>query len=461
MNGRRGIAWLTLATLLIAACESRSDDIIRFEEIATDDVKAEWQPPGQDETAVRTRWVHYEPAVLDSLAAEGASLEFELFEGTVLPITVGSVGETDLGQTQIIAQVDDEEFSVFWLTSSDSGLSGRVQTLDRMYSIATVEQGVIRITEYDQGSFPPDIELDEESPLEFDRHEAFSDEPFIIGHTIAQSVVRQRRGPLIRVMVLLPAPVYRVLCNDEQRADVAAMISLGINQVWRTSAHAEVVAACIRYLPQGTDYVDFRAQDPNHDRDDYIALGEDPYADLTWLTSSTSAKNLREQFKADLVTLIVPVLAYCGVAKTNMPPILATEHAKAFSVVRADCVEGNYSIQHELGHLMGMRHDRHAYSSDVPGDCNYGYQCRRQAKYMGRTVMASKNACENLGYSPSQCKVRFPLHSTTRRAGDVPELSASWQCGNACSVNSTDDWVGAAHNYKQLQDAAPIIGGYR
>ena len=63
-------------------------------------------------------------------------------------------------------------------------------------------------------------------------------------------------------------------------------------------------------------------------------------------------QGLREQTGADIVALLIDNNEACGLAAD----ILANE-ATAFAVVNQSCAVDNVSFAHELGHLLGARHD--------------------------------------------------------------------------------------------------------
>ena len=72
---------------------------------------------------------------------------------------------------------------------------------------------------------------------------------------------------------------------------------------------------------------------------------------------------LRNAYGADLVSLVIEETSLCGLAW-----LMSTEsnsfQALAFSVVARICATGNFSFGHELGHNMGLQHDR----VDAPAD---------------------------------------------------------------------------------------------
>src|SRR5262245_21504966 len=122
----------------------------------------------------------------------------------------------------------------------------------------------------------------------------------------------------------------------------------------------------------------------------------------------STVKALRDQTEADLVHLLI------GYKETNpcgigwMPPLdqIGPETADwAFSVSERGCAVNNYSFVHELGHNLGLNHDRYV-AGDIPAtDYNLGYIDLNKRV---RTVMAYNDECVDKNID---CQ-RYPLFST-------------------------------------------------
>jgi peptidyl-Asp metalloendopeptidase len=100
---------------------------------------------------------------------------------------------------------------------------------------------------------------------------------------------------------------------------------------------------------------------------------------------------LRDRYGADLVALIINQADYCGLADA----ILAVE-STAFAAVYYNCATGYYSFAHELGHLMGARHDPANDPSTTPFAHGHGFQNGTS----WRTIMAYNcvTSCNRLQY---------------------------------------------------------------
>jgi len=86
-----------------------------------------------------------------------------------------------------------------------------------------------------------------------------------------------------------------------------------------------------------------------------------------WLVVNTPPEvtGLRSQFGADLVVLFVPgdETIYCGRAKLE-----DTEYP--FAAIEIDCHRSEYLVAHELGHVLGLRHEVQA---DADGTYGHGF----------------------------------------------------------------------------------------
>lgn len=114
---------------------------------------------------------------------------------------------------------------------------------------------------------------------------------------------------------------------------------------------------------------------------------------LADFVANTTVKQHRDQSGADLAAMIINQTDYCGLADDIM-----ANASTAFAVVHYDCATGYYSFAHELGHLMGARHNQQADSSTTPFPYGHGYQ--HLAAPLWRTVMAYACAspCTRLQY---------------------------------------------------------------
>jgi Metallo-peptidase family M12 len=81
----------------------------------------------------------------------------------------------------------------------------------------------------------------------------------------------------------------------------------------------------------------------------------------------------RESIGADIVVLVTKKIGPCGRAKT-MSTVSHDAAKEAFAVVSFHCLAGSFALAHELGHIMGARHDLHQDATrNAPFAFNHGH----------------------------------------------------------------------------------------
>ncbi len=109
------------------------------------------------------------------------------------------------------------------------------------------------------------------------------------------------------------------------------------------------------------------------------------------------ARDLRDAYAADLVTMIIETNTQnlCGEAYNVMGTVSTNFAPDAYDVVvRNLCAVANHSFAHELGHLMGARHDWYAdATNNSPYTYNHGYVVTPTLPNPWRTIMAYNDEC--------------------------------------------------------------------
>ncbi len=116
--------------------------------------------------------------------------------------------------------------------------------------------------------------------------------------------------------------------------------------------------------------------------------GGDANADLTWLTNDPAVAALRNQYGADVVSMIVNTSQYCGIGWL-MTQVEAGFGSYAFNVVLRDCAAGNLTLAHETGHNQGCNHD----PANSGGGTSYSYSYGHFVDGSYRTIMSYTTQC--------------------------------------------------------------------
>ncbi len=156
------------------------------------------------------------------------------------------------------------------------------------------------------------------------------------------------------------------------------------------------------------------------------------------------AAAVRNSSSADMVALIRKSGGGCGVAV--YAPYAGNPNS-VFSLTSRDCISG-HTFTHELGHNMGLNHDRYrAGDLGINQDLyNYGISAFDVATPI-RSVMAYENEC----WAAGKTCVRVPVFSNMRADSDW----GGTRLGRG--LHQTD----AAMSRKKLLDNWDIIAGYR
>jgi len=296
-----------------------------------------------------------------------------------------------------------------------SEVVGMVQVDDSIYSIRT-EGGELVVTEIDETLFP-----EEDEPVRGPLREAGMSRPVAGPRPTEESPVT------LRVLLVIPPPLAKY-CSPPSSRLIASMSKASLDGVWKRFTHGAVGSGVSVYCTP-------------HD-----SAGGNLLSDLEWVTNDPDVQEQRRVTNSNLVAFIVPEASSCGISNANYPVTDAGASARAFSVVRLDCAWENYSLAHELGHQLGMDHDRYTIKGGYYDRCNYGFSFRKDDKPVARDVMAYSGYCTSLGLT-------CPRIGTYSYADTIDGV----QLGVPCSVTGDlSPATGAANNVEELLKAAPV-----
>jgi len=173
----------------------------------------------------------------------------------------------------------------------------------------------------------------------------------------------------IDIMVLYTAKVISNYVDFEK--DLIALTIEEANESFRNSGLANIKLRLVH-----SQLIDYDETDGEHFDHLYRMVdGVGPFK---------AVRKLRDEKRADIVALIIDDASGCGLSTR-----VAAEADEAFVVAHHSCAAVSHSLTHEIGHIIGARHDRNLDKSMVPFPYGHGYV--NGTKW--RDIMSYKDSC--------------------------------------------------------------------
>jgi len=310
-------------------------------------------------------------------------------------------------------------------------MAGTILSGQRLYKIEPTEDNRHRLVEIDDDAMRPDhhplIVPDDGTPAEPPAPEPEIQQPSTTaaapGNVTTAAAAAATTNTTVDLLV-----VYTSTARTKQGGKDAmnALIALGVdlaNQAYTNSRIAMQLrlahTAEVAYTETGNINTDLSR----------LQKTSDGFMD--------SVHQLRDQYKADLVALIVDNGgAYCGIAYVMANGPRASFAPYAFSVTDRDCVS-NSTLTHEMGHNMGDAHDRASGGTGVY-PYSYGY---RDPIGKFRTIMAYP--CPNVSCPRVKYFSNSKILINGRPAGIDHAVNPSNSADNARSMNEVRNVIAA------------------
>jgi peptidyl-Asp metalloendopeptidase len=330
------------------------------------------------------------------------------------------------------------------LVVHNGNITGSIQNQGTLYRIEPVGNGLHAIVKVDPTHFPP------EHPPSFQQLQQRGD----IRPPAAMQDTGTSDAP-VGIDVMVP---YTTAARNAV-ADIAATIQLAVAE-----ANQSYVNSGIHIKLNLVDTFEVA----------YSETGKTFDTILADFIANPTVQSRRASSGADLSAMIIDQTDFCGLADTIM-----ASASTAFAVVHYDCATGYYSFAHELGHLMGARHDDADDSNTSPFSYGHGFQHpSATAGQSFRTIMAY--ACTTTSCDPrvqywSSPNVKYNGIATgtaatndnvrvlNGTAGTVAafnsppgsDIGSIWRStGTACSGNSCPGWLRLDNNGASVRMAA-------
>lgn len=326
----------------------------------------------------------------------------------------------------------------FFVVNKHGGF-GHVQVDDRILSfhpIAYNKEVIMVIEEIDQNKFPScgsEVEIDKGDPI---------------------SVPKQAQGGyVIDLLFVYPQP-FTSLCEDSFWNN---LFPNGILELYTECLTDELN---IKYRQEGVIHqITFRG---HTFCSDYNPVGRNLNFDMERLRSNRPFLDERDRVNADAVCMITTRGDLCG--KAGAPWALNARAAeKAHMIVRNSCAISNHSLAHEMGHLLGLKHERADFPVLNGNPCQFGYYMKiafnrndlNNPPLIRRSIMAIGTQADKQGIrNPG----RIGLFSDGR---DFRFFNAFVRMGIPCNANANNEFEKPANNIQTINMNAPILSNYR
>jgi hypothetical protein len=286
----------------------------------------------------------------------------------------------------IVAETGESALLMRW---NDGHITGLVGYKGRIYTVESLGDQLHAMIETDPRQMPPDhgtpkatadprADARPDAPV---KTAAPATPPAVKPLSDAERQALEAKNIVIDLMMLYTKKAASRYVRDP--ADLLAMAVERANESFRNSGAGNISLRLVH-----TQAIDYDESNGEHFEHLYRAVdGIGPFKDI---------RKLRNEKKADIVGLIVDDASGCGLSTR-----VAADSEDAYFVVHHSCAAITISIAHEIGHILGARHDRAIDTNNMPFAYGHGYV---NGKW--RDIMSYRQSCDGC--------VRIPYWSNPR-----------------------------------------------
>jgi metallopeptidase family M12-like protein len=342
--------------------------------------------PAEMSMALPPRAAMLEYALTKGSPDKASKIVVRLNEATVLTLTRTSVEVgTDMCTWHGIVDGTDAPATIMWWPGV--AMAGVMRHDGRLYSIRRMRGGVrtVAVVETTEDRMPPEHAP---TPSRFRTNDPnVRDDPLVRTGDASEmrtTIARERKAT---------TPASTEITNSAQ-TDVAINVIVAYTQKaasYYTDPSRELVAFSIELANQSfrnSKLENIKLQLVHSYQTDYVEEGQ--HFDHLWRFADRDdgyldeIHPLREKYDADVAILIVDDPTGCGLATR-----VFADADEAFAVVHHACALMSYSVAHEIGHLIGARHELQIDGTMTPFP--YGHGFVNGMKW--RDIMSYKASC--------------------------------------------------------------------
>jgi hypothetical protein len=348
-------------------------------------------------------------ALGQGIGDDGRDVTIQLFPDVSLTATLFAPVVAEPNRTVLRGIVKNRPESSVVIATRDGELFGMIRVGSVAYQLRGSGANAAAY-EIDFSAFPPEEEPVDEAPLM---------------RSMAARVLPAAAGDAIVDVMVLYTPKAKTEMGGD--AAIKSMIDAAVEETNTAYANSGVTQR-IRLV---------HAAETAYDEDDLGGQSTDSLFSLALSrlasTNDTYMENihaLRDQYNADLVSLIIKrTTTSCGIGRVGTPP----RDTASFSVVDRTCTASNLSFAHELGHNMGLMHDRaNAGTSTGLTPYAFGYQ---DPGGEFRTIMAYADGCG--GFCPRVARFSNPDLTYLGKTTGVPTSDTAKSAYAALTLNES------------------------
>jgi peptidyl-Asp metalloendopeptidase len=235
----------------------------------------------------------------------------------------------------------------------DGRLSGYLGYQGRIYIVNHLGGDIQALVETDPNKLPPDHAPGKPGTTTSPAPRDKPPEPTVAPFPDAERQALEAKKVIIDLML-----VYTKKAIDNYMLDPADLMALAIDRANETFTNSGLGNISLRLVhSQAIDYDEAGADHFEHLYSMVDGVG--PFKDI---------KKHRNERRADIVGLIIDNPSGCGLSTR-----VGADSEEAFFVVHHACAAITHSIAHEIGHILGARHDRVVDTNDTPFAYGHGY----------------------------------------------------------------------------------------
>jgi peptidyl-Asp metalloendopeptidase len=286
----------------------------------------------------------------------------------------------------IVVETGESALLMRW---NDGHITGLVGYKGRIYTVASIGEGLHAMVEMDPRQMPPDHAA--AKPTADPRADLRPDAPAKVAAPATLPMVKplsdaERKALESKKIVIDVMMLYTKKAASRYVRDPADLLAMAVEQANDTFVNSGLANISLRLVhTQAVDYDESEGEHFDH-----------LYRMVDGVGAFKDIRKLRDEKKADIVGLIIDDASGCGLS-TRVAP----DSEDAYFVVHHSCASITISVAHEIGHILGARHDRAIDTNDAPFAYGHGYV---NGKW--RDIMSYQQSCNGC--------VRIPMWSNPR-----------------------------------------------